>query len=86
MVKTNFDPGVAGGVPNNISVADKFGEKVSTINSEEKQLHNCGIVYYPKHPYLICIMTRGDDFDRLAGVIKSISSFVYQEVDKQYSN
>ena len=86
LVKTNFDPGIAGGVPNNISVADKFGEKVPTTNSEEKQLHNCGIVYYPKHPYLICIMTRGDDFDRLAGVIKSISSFVYQEVDKQYSN
>jgi len=27
------------------------------------QLHDCGIVYYPETPYLLCVMTKGWNFE-----------------------
>jgi beta-lactamase class A len=60
-----------------IIVSHKFGER--TFNDTgEKQLHDCGIVYIPQKPYLVCIMTRGDDFTKLSSSIAQISKTIYQ--------
>ncbi len=74
-----FDKGIVAGVPKNISVAHKFGERVYTDN-QEHQLHDCGIVYHPTDPYLLCVMTRGTDFNVLASVIKDLSKQVWDEM------
>lgn len=78
-----FQNGLQAGVPSNIQVVNKFGEKWDGVTSDEKQLHDCGIIYYPDHPYLLCVMTRGNDFDQLASAIADISKFVYNQVDAQ---
>lgn len=76
----DFDRGLVAGVPSNVPVAQKFGE----ITTEEyKQFHDCGIIYYPKNPYLLCVMTKGDDYEKLASVIRDVSRLVYEEVDRQ---
>jgi beta-lactamase class A len=75
--QSDFDSGIAAGVPTDIKVANKFGER-DLIN--EKQLHDCGIVYFPGNPYLVCVMTRGKDYDTLASVISDISKMVYGEM------
>jgi len=62
LAKTKFDKGLVAGVSKNIIVSHKFGE--AEIQSGVKQLHDCGIVYYPRHPYLVCIMTRGNDYEK----------------------
>lgn len=80
LAQSEFDLGIVGGVPKEVKVANKFGER--DLN-KEKQLHDCGIVYYPGNPYLICVMTRGTDYGRLADVIKEISSIVYKEMDSR---
>ncbi len=80
--QVQFRDGLVAGVPKNIRVAHKFGERNSNITGE-LQLHDCGIVYYPKHPYLLCVMTRGIHFSQLASVIKDISKITYEEVDRQ---
>lgn len=77
--EADFDVGIKGGVPNDVLVAHKFGERSAVDNIN--QLHDCGIVYYPGNPYLICVMTRGKDFDDLSSVIRHISADVYAEVD-----
>lgn len=77
---TELPGGIKAGIPKNITFAGKFGER--TIG-DVKQLHDCGIVYYPRNPYLLCVMTRGDDFNNLEKVIKNISKITWQEVDKQ---
>jgi len=74
-----FVDGIARGVPEQYLVAHKYGIR-ETGASNERQLHDCGIVYYPEHPYLICVMTRGSDFDKLSGAIQSISQVVFYEV------
>jgi len=78
--QSDFDQGISAGVPKDVKVANKFGERA---DGQEKQLHDCGIVYYPGNPYLICIMTRGGDFTKLEKVIADISGMVYQEIDSR---
>lgn len=81
LTQSAFEKGLRAGVPKEVPVAHKFGERElqSTL-----QLHDCGIVYYPKHPYLLCIMTRGTNFSELEKAISAISNFVYRKVDAQH--
>ena len=76
---TEYAEGLRKGVPLAVPIAHKFG--IRELPSGERQLHDCGIVYYPDNPYLLCVMTRGDDFQELAGVITYLSKAVYEEVD-----
>ena len=78
--KSNFHRGISAGVPTSLQVAHKFGERSDT---NFKQLHDCGIVYYPKNPYILCVMTRGKTFENLEKVISEISKNVYEQVDRQ---
>jgi len=77
-----FRRGIVAGVGDGVTVAHKFGERSEETGA--KQLHDCGIVYYPRHPYLLCVMTKGADFDALAGELSAISRAVYQEIDSQH--
>lgn len=74
--ETVFTQGIVAGVPKGIVVAHKFGER-SLEDSSSVQLHDCGIVYAPGNPYLLCVMMRGYDFDTLANSIAAVSSLVY---------
>lgn len=80
--KTDFKGGLVAGVPNGITVAHKFGE--SGVLQGDRQLHDCGIVYYPQHPYLLCIMSSGDKIEDLEKVIADVSRFVFEEVSREY--
>jgi hypothetical protein len=53
------------------------------MDTRQKQLHDCGIVYLPGKPYLLCIMTRGQDFTNLTSTVKEISALVYQTLRSQ---
>ncbi len=55
--KSTFQDGLVAGVPASVPVAHKYGER-GFSNSSKKQLHDCGIVYAPGSPYLICVMTQ----------------------------
>lgn len=89
LTEASFRDGIVAGVPANITVAHKFAERAYTTKTD-KQLHDCGIVYSPKGPYLICIMTKGKDFETLKGIIKDISKITYEHMKKTiplfYSN
>lgn len=75
--------GLLTAIPNDIRVAHKFGEEV-IAGAGLTQLHECGIVYFPEHPYLLCVMSSGDSFDDLDEVIMEISHIVYSNIVKQH--
>ena len=58
--ETTFEDGIRGNIPKEITIAHKFGEReiIAEDNKILHQLHDCGIVYYPGYPYLICVMTK----------------------------
>lgn len=85
LAQTTFKVGLRASVPSGIEVADKFGERTTYTPDGavvERQLHDCGIIYHPRQPYLLCIMTRGKDFDQLAHAIQAVGKVVYDEMDK----
>ncbi|MEK6743666.1 MAG: serine hydrolase [Nitrospirota bacterium] len=81
LAKPDFRDGMVGGLPPGITVAQKYGER-SFDDPNIKELHDCGIVYYPNMPYLLCIMTKGADYGVLADTIKEISAIIVTEVDR----
>jgi beta-lactamase class A len=95
LVSADFPDGLRAGVPASIPIAQKFGERSDQYPDgvvQERDLHDCGIVYYPSNPYLLCVMTKmivgntepagsgaaQEDFQNLAGIIGGISKIVYQ--------
>jgi len=85
LTEIEFRQGLVEGVPPDIPVAHKFGERVSDDSFHNKELHDCGVIYYPAHPYLLCVMTKGDSFQYLDDGIKEISQTVYEEVDRSWN-
>ncbi len=84
LTKSDFKLALREPIPGDIRVAHKFGERAS-IESNLKQLHDCGIIYFPGHPYSLCIMTKGDDFDKQAKQISQISQTVYERIKTIYA-
>ena len=80
--RNEFLGGLVAGVPEDVKVAHKFGERGDLVNGT-MQFHDCGIVYYPKYPYILCVMTRGEDDNKLINTIREISKITYNGVDKQ---
>lgn len=76
----DFSQGIVAGLPKGVKVASKFGECVTGARGEIKQLHEFGIVYHPKGPYIIGVMTEGNDFNRQAEIIRTVSAMLYAEV------
>lgn len=84
--QSDFNDGLVAGVPSSVGVSHKFGErKISEETGATKQLHDCGIVYHSQYPYLLCVMTKGSDFEALKEVIKDVSRKVYSGVEEQYN-
>ena len=86
LTTTDFAEGIAADIPNNIQIAHKFGDAniASNGNVAGYELHDCGIVYLPDHPYMLCVMTKGKDIVALKSVIATISQYIYQDLETRY--
>jgi hypothetical protein len=85
--RTEFTQGIVAGVDGH-TVSHKFGERSiylqqpdGSLTLQKRELHDCGIVYYPGTPYGLCIMTEGTDFTRMANAVANISGLVYKSVE-----
>jgi beta-lactamase class A len=90
MSKTTFTQGLVAGVPAGTVVAHKFGERTvvpatGSTTQPIRELHDCGIIYAPNDPYLLCVMTKGADFPSLQKVISDISAMTWQSM-KQFDS
>ncbi|MDD5657697.1 MAG: class A beta-lactamase-related serine hydrolase [Elusimicrobia bacterium] len=76
LARTDFKLGLAAGVPNTVAVAHRHGER--ELADGRKQFHDCGIVY-TANPYLLCVMTRGQDLTKLVDVVTRVSRICYEQ-------
>ena len=86
---TSFKEGITAPLPEGIAVAHKFGERTLPLSSATNQgafqeLHDCGIVYNPQQPYLLCVMTKGTNPEVLAQQIQAISKTVYDFIQNDW--
>lgn len=77
--RSSFTKGLPAGIPPGTPVAHKFGDR--ELSSGQLQLHDCGIVYHPRTPYVLCVMTRGKSLEGLLKTIVAASGLVWNEVD-----
>ncbi|TSC69413.1 MAG: beta-lactamase [Parcubacteria group bacterium Gr01-1014_56] len=73
--QSKFTIGIVAGTPGGTTVAHKFGE--TRFPNGDTQLHDCGIIYKPGQPYLLCIMTHGNDFKIQSQIIADISRIIW---------
>lgn len=72
--KSKFRDGLLRELPAGVTVAHKFGEhSVKQVSDFSES----GIVYYDSEPYLLTVMTKGDDIREQAKVIGDLSHIVY---------
>lgn len=67
-------------------MAHKYGEHVIAQDGTAQgvELSDCGIVYYPEHPYALCVMVSAVDVPSAEQTIAHVSSLTYSAVAKQY--
>jgi len=83
--RIEFDKGLPAGVPEDVVVAHKFGERIYP-NGGANQLHDCGIIYHDRTPYVLCVMTRGYKIPDLINIIRDVSSHTYKFVNNSSYN
>lgn len=77
--EVKFDKAIRSGVPSHVPISHKFGEKLEDNN--DLFFNDCGIVYHPSRPYLLCVSTKGNNQEIQTQIIRDISKFVFDEVD-----
>jgi len=81
--KSDFKEGILKSLPPSIKAIHKFGEAGDLV---EKQLHESAVIYLDNSPYLVTIMTKGNDMKKLPEVISQISSLIYQNMNTSSKN
>jgi beta-lactamase class A len=76
MINTSYENFVAGGLPSSVKFSHKIGE--IDYGNGEIFLHDCGIVYLPKKPYFICIMTNNVQKEEVEETMSRISKTVFE--------
>mgnify|MGYP003393599922 CR=1 FL=1 len=81
--KTNFGSGIRKAVPNDITVVHKFGS-LNFMDKDTKQktigFNDCGIIYYPKKPFILCFMSTGTEQQALVNNIEKVTSFMLEYI------
>lgn len=78
LTKSRFVSGIRSGVPQDIMVAHKFGER-GYQNSQDVEVHETAIVYHNGNPYLITIMTKGKNRESQMELLRRISSHTFNQ-------
>jgi len=81
--QSSFKDGLVKELPHDVVVAHKFAEAGGL---EENELHDAGIVYTGKTPYLLIVMTRGKKLSDLSKSIGDISKEVYDHMNPGVAN
>lgn len=89
LTQSKYNKGIRAGIPAHVKVAHKYGKRDETLAGgriHNLQLHHFGVVFHPKKPFLLGIMTRGADVETKNSVIKELAEITYKEVEAQTSD
>lgn len=82
LTQTSYNNGITAKLPRNLVVAHKYGSRVyDDENPVKGELHECGIVYYPEHPYLLCIMTTSYSSQESENLVSDLSLAAYNAIN-----
>ncbi len=76
--RSEFNDKLTVGIDPSIKVAHKIGDFVD-LETGQKAYMDCGIVYYPRRPYLLCMVSRTDEniaSERMAKLSKTVFNYI----------
>jgi beta-lactamase class A len=79
MSATDYNNQLPAGIPPEILISHKYGEYASP---GPPAYSDCGIIYYPDKPYILCVMSSGATKESSEKMIREISRTVYAYVDE----
>lgn len=82
LASSEFSKGLKAGIKEDIVIAHKHGVLNNNNPNQSSQLHDCGIIYLPEKPYLLCVMSKGKNKQELYKVIQEISKTVFEEIGR----
>lgn len=71
--ETKFHDGIRAIAPAGIPICSKFGER-GQLGTDIFEIHETSIVYIENRPFLLTMMTRGNDKDKQETVLQSVSA------------
>jgi len=77
LAKSDFKNGLIKDLPPYLQTAHKFGEAGTNT---ELEFHETALIYLEKGPYLLTVMTKGKDSNKLPQILTQISNIVYQNM------
>lgn len=78
LTKSKFNDKLVAGVDPDVTVAHKIGYFIDKKTGEQAYM-DCGIVYVPRRPYLLCMVSESDEAtakDRMSSLSKTIYDYV----------
>lgn len=73
-----FKEGFVKGLPDNTRMWHKFGEWRNA--GHDYELHESGVIFIDDKPYLLTVMTKGNDTEKLAKTISAVARKVYEKI------
>ena len=79
LTRTAYIQGITKSLPDSVKVAHKFG--IHNVEPGNLDVHSdCGIIYFPQRPYILCVMVASGDEARTSKYIQEISRMVYDYI------
>jgi beta-lactamase class A len=78
LTKTKFPDKLAAGIPDKVVVAHKIGD-FKDKDGKNEAFTDCGIVYVPRRPYVLCMLSVGDEQtarERMQKTSKTIYDYI----------
>ncbi len=85
LAESNPTNGVGLGLQNNLKIAHRYRIRSFTENGNDLlESHACGIIYYPQHPYLVCLMSIAKNKSDIDNLFREINTAVYNYIEQTY--
>jgi beta-lactamase class A len=78
MLETDFNSQLPSGIPRNVPISHKIG-----MYYDGGYYHDCGIIYLPEKPYILCVMSLNSTLEEANNVISYASKEVYNYMAKK---
>ncbi len=81
--EAKFNKGLVSGTPAGTPIAQKYGYAIIKKDPTRIiELSDCGIIYHPQKPYLLCVMGKGSDPDIVSTFIKNVAEVTAEYLEK----
>lgn len=82
---TSSANGAMAGLPTDIAVAHTYRRRsIVSRGANMAEVHDCGIIYYPDHPYIMCVMSIGHDSEKIDTLFRQIGLVAYHDMRRTY--